>query len=143
MLGDTHRGILGVMLEDIERIEVLRGSNSAAYGANAMFGVINIITRHGQDTRGGEVSITGGDVGINDNRARFGWGDDKASFRLSVGKRQDNGFRNVNDDLTSVSSTFAAICIPTPATKYCLKREAARLKPVTVSPGTIRIRRAP
>ncbi|MDE2595006.1 MAG: Plug domain-containing protein, partial [Burkholderiales bacterium] len=34
--GDTHRGMLDVMLEDIERIEVLRGANSAAYGANAM-----------------------------------------------------------------------------------------------------------
>ncbi len=32
-LGDTHRGMMDVMLEDIERIEVLRGATSAAYGA--------------------------------------------------------------------------------------------------------------
>lgn len=98
-IGDTHRGMMGVLLEDIERIEVLRGSNSAAYGANAMFGVINIITRHTLDTRGGEVSVTGGEGGVWDNMARIGWGNEAASFRLSAGRRSDNGYRKVNDDL--------------------------------------------
>lgn len=36
---------LGVDIDDIERIEVFRGSNSAAYGGNAFLGVANIITR--------------------------------------------------------------------------------------------------
>jgi iron complex outermembrane receptor protein len=97
-LGDTSRGLQGVLLEDIERIEVLRGSNSAAYGANAMFGVINIITRHSADTRGAELSYTNGEVGIRDSMARVGWGNDVASFRLSTGRRYDTGFSGANDD---------------------------------------------
>lgn len=97
-LGDTHRGMMGVLLEDIERIEVLRGSNSAAYGANAMFGVINIITRHTADTQGAEASVTNGDAGIRDHMARIGWGNDTASFRLSTGRRSDTGYRNAHDD---------------------------------------------
>ncbi|WP_306564585.1 TonB-dependent siderophore receptor [Aquabacterium sp.] len=97
-LGDTHRGMMDVMLEDIERIEVLRGANSAAYGANAMFGVINIITRHSADTVGGEVSLTSGDNGIRDRRARIGVGDETASFRLSVGEQRDSGYLNAYDD---------------------------------------------
>lgn len=97
-LGDTHRGMMGVLIEDIERIEVLRGSNSAAYGANAMFGVINIITRHAADTRGVEVAVTGGQGGIWDNQARIGWGDTNASFRLSAGRRSDSGYGNAYDD---------------------------------------------
>jgi iron complex outermembrane recepter protein len=97
-LGDTHRGMMGVQLEDIERIEVLRGSNSAAYGANAMFGVINIITRHTADTHGVEISVTGGNGGVNDQRARIGWGSETASFRLSTGRRSDNGYFNAYDD---------------------------------------------
>jgi iron complex outermembrane receptor protein len=97
-IGDTHRGMMGVLLEDIERIEVLRGSNSAAYGANAMFGVINIITRHTLDTRGGEVSVTGGEGGVWDNMARIGGGNETASFRLSAGRRSDSGYRNAHDD---------------------------------------------
>lgn len=96
--GDTHRGMMGLLLEDIERIEVLRGSNSAAYGANAMFGVINIITRHTADTRGAEISITAGDRGTWDNMARIGWGDAAASFRLSAGRRSDSGYHNAHDD---------------------------------------------
>ena len=97
-LGDTHRGMMDVMLEDIERIEVLRGANSAAYGANAMFGVINIITRHSADTVGGEVSLSSGDNGIRDRRARIGVGNETASFRLSVGEQRDTGYLNAYDD---------------------------------------------
>lgn len=98
-LGDTHRGMLDVMLEDIERIEVLRGANSAAYGANAMFGVINIITRHSADTIGGEISLTSGNNGISDRRARIGVGNESASFRLSVGEQRDTGYLNVFDNM--------------------------------------------
>jgi iron complex outermembrane receptor protein len=97
-LGGTHNGMTSVMLDDIERIEVLRGSNSAAYGANAMFGVINIITRHAADTHGAEVSVTGGEGGIEDNYTRIGWGNDKASFRLSTGRRKDSGYLERRDD---------------------------------------------
>jgi iron complex outermembrane receptor protein len=97
-IGDTHRGMMAVLIEDIERIEVLRGSNSAAYGANAMFGVINIITRHADDTRGGELSVTGGEGGIEDNYARIGWGNEVASFRLTTGRRKDSGYLEAHDD---------------------------------------------
>lgn len=97
-LGDTHRGMMDVMLEDIERIEVLRGANSAAYGANAMFGVINIITRHSADTVGGELTVSSGDNGIQDRRARIGVGDETASVRLSVGEQRDTGYLHAYDD---------------------------------------------
>jgi iron complex outermembrane receptor protein len=97
-LGGTHRGMMGVLLEDIERIEVLRGSNSAAYGANAMFGVINVVTRHTADTHGAEIAVNGGDGGIADNYARIGWGDADASFRLTAGRRKDSGYLDARDD---------------------------------------------
>lgn len=97
-LGDTHRGTMGVALEDIERIEVLRGSNSAAYGANAFLGVINIITRHAADTVGTLLSASSGDEGIADTLLRHGWGTGNAFFRLSASRRSDSGYRNVSDD---------------------------------------------
>jgi iron complex outermembrane receptor protein len=47
-------------LEDIERIEVIRGPGAALWGANAVNGVINIITKEASDTTGNLVSITAG-----------------------------------------------------------------------------------
>jgi iron complex outermembrane receptor protein len=41
------------LLEDILRIEVIRGPGASLWGANAVNGVINIITKHSQDTQGG------------------------------------------------------------------------------------------
>jgi iron complex outermembrane receptor protein len=49
-----------VMLEDVERIEVIRGPGGTAWGANAVNGVINVITRSARDTQGTLVSGGGG-----------------------------------------------------------------------------------
>lgn len=125
--GGTSRGMMGVLLEDIERIEVLRGSNSAAYGANAMFGVINIITRSTADTRGAEISLTGGGRGIRDNYARYGWGDEFASFRLSVGRRSDSGYGGAHDDKIMSQINFRSDFRPTQDQEIMISAGAAQL----------------
>ncbi len=48
------------LLEDIDRIEVIRGPGAAMWGANAVNGVINIITKKATDTPGGLVSVGAG-----------------------------------------------------------------------------------
>ncbi len=50
-----------IVLEDVERIEVVRGPGGALWGANAVNGVINIITRSSRDTKGVLVKAAGGD----------------------------------------------------------------------------------
>lgn len=91
--GGTVRGMFSILLDDVERIEVFRGSNSAAYGAHAMFGVINVVTRHPDDVQGQSVTLRQGGAGVSDVHARLGWRSDRASHRLSVGSRVDDGYR--------------------------------------------------
>jgi iron complex outermembrane receptor protein len=50
------------MLEDVERIEVIRGPGGTVWGTNAVNGVINIITKRSSDSRGALVSVGGGNV---------------------------------------------------------------------------------
>jgi len=90
--GTSSIGMRTVSLEDIERVEVLRGSNSATYGARAALGVVNIITRDTADTRGGMAQVNAGQRGVLDATARIGWGNETASFRLSADRRGDDGF---------------------------------------------------
>jgi len=83
-------GLLPV--DNIERIEVIRGAASALYGGNAMGGVINIITKTPEKL---EVSATGG-FGSNDTyRYRFNVGDrfaDKVSLRVGYEEESTDGY---------------------------------------------------
>ncbi|NQZ57787.1 MAG: TonB-dependent receptor plug domain-containing protein [Lentisphaeraceae bacterium] len=49
-----------VVLEDIERIEVIRGPGATLWGANAVNGVINVITKKAEDTLGSYLKVVGG-----------------------------------------------------------------------------------
>jgi iron complex outermembrane receptor protein len=60
-----------VLLDDVERIEVVSGPGAALYGANAFGGVINIISKSSQATEGALVTAGGSDIERNVN-ARFG-----------------------------------------------------------------------
>lgn len=91
LIGSIGPGLQLVAMNDIERIEVLRGSNSASYGARAFLGVINIVTRDPADTLGAKGSISLGDNGIQDTQASLGWSTDKANFRLGIDRRYDAG----------------------------------------------------
>jgi iron complex outermembrane receptor protein len=62
-----------VMLEDIDRIEVVRGPGGTLWGANAFNGIINIITKSSQDTHGGLVALSGGDEERYTVAGRYGW----------------------------------------------------------------------
>ena len=63
---------LDVPLEDIERIEVIRGPGGTVWGANAVNGVINIITKSAKDTQGAIVSAGAGSQGAARGLAQYG-----------------------------------------------------------------------
>jgi iron complex outermembrane receptor protein len=70
--GGVFWDVQDTLMQDIERIEVIRGPGGALWGANAVNGVINIITRSSRDTEGGEVIGEYGVRGAGTGSVRFG-----------------------------------------------------------------------
>jgi iron complex outermembrane recepter protein len=73
--------VQNVMIEDIERIEVISGSGGTLWGVNAVNGVINVITRSAAQTQGGLVAVGGGNQ------------EDRASLRYGGKLGEDVNFR--------------------------------------------------
>ena len=73
---------LDYVLEDIDRIEVVRGPGATLWGANAVNGVINIITKSARDTRGTYVSVGSGNEDPGLVTVRHGGGSDTTSYRV-------------------------------------------------------------
>lgn len=64
--------VQGTLMQDIDRIEVVRGPGATLWGANAMNGVINIITKNAADTQGWLVNGGGGNQDLGFLGARYG-----------------------------------------------------------------------
>jgi iron complex outermembrane recepter protein len=96
--GGANWSALPITLEDIDRIEIVRGSNSATYGANAFLGVINIITRHTGAERQSSIQTRLGDDGIADLTARVVTQSGPLGLRMSIQEQRDQGWRGLNDD---------------------------------------------
>lgn len=83
----------GLPLENIARIEVIRGPGSALYGADAYAGVINIITKTAADTPGTQFGVRGGSFNTKDVWVQHGgqWGGVDMAAYLRVGNT--SGFK--------------------------------------------------
>jgi iron complex outermembrane receptor protein len=85
-----------VLLEDVDRIEVISGPGGTLWGSNAVNGVINIITRSAADTQGSFAEVGGGDQ-EQDVAARYGGKlGDSGHFRLYAKAFHDDGTQRVN-----------------------------------------------
>ncbi|HKV06251.1 MAG TPA: TonB-dependent receptor [Candidatus Acidoferrales bacterium] len=83
--GGVFWDVLDLPLEDIERIEVIRGHGGSVWGGNAVNGVINIITKKASQTRGVSVSGGGGTIGRGFGRLQYGGSLRKATdYRIFV-----------------------------------------------------------
>jgi len=80
-------------VEQIERIEIVRGPRSSLYGADAIGGVIQIFTRHGSRSGGLEPSLalTAGSEHLLRGQAGLSGGDPHAWYNVSVGGQYAGG----------------------------------------------------
>lgn len=91
--GEVPWASLPLSIEDIERIEVVRGPNAATYGANAFFGVINIITKDPLEVQGARASLQAGEQGMRGALLRYGGGNGKdLRYRLTLSDQRRNRF---------------------------------------------------
>ena len=86
--------LLPVVIENIERIEVIRGANTVAYGSNAFMGVVNIITQDTSQTKGWMFSANHGLNFIRDETLRWGGKVGNADVRFSYHALGDEGFQH-------------------------------------------------
>jgi len=91
LFGGVFWDVQDTLIDNIERIEVIRGSGGTMWGANAVNGVINIITKNSQDTKGGMISGLIGNRERGTVEVRYGAAiGDSTSYRLFV-KHLDRG----------------------------------------------------
>jgi outer membrane receptor for ferrienterochelin and colicins len=81
-------------LEDVGRLEMVRGPGSALYGANAFSGVVNITTPLAREVAGTKVSLAGGELETfkGDFRHAGVFGDDRFGYRLNAGYNRSDTY---------------------------------------------------
>ena len=89
-------GIEHVMLDQVERIEVVRGNVSALYGGGAIGGVIQVFTRQGTGTPQASVRIEGGSRGLLHGSAQGSATLGKTQLALGVSGESDQGFSTLD-----------------------------------------------
>ena len=90
-LGSQEWNGLPVPLEDIGRLELVRGPGSALYGPNAFNGVINITTPAPRDVVGTKVTLSGGELSMFRGDVRHaGISGEHLSYKANIGRVQSN-----------------------------------------------------
>ncbi len=91
LFAGTYWEVQDTMLEDVDRIEVIRGPGGTIWGPNAIDGVINIITKPPTETHGILASAGGGNMDQGFGNFRYGAGNDKGLDYRFYGKAYTRG----------------------------------------------------
>lgn len=111
--GGVYWDVQNVILEDIDRIEVIRGPGATLWGANAVNGVINIITRQASDTQGTLISVGAGNQEQGMETYRYGTKLNENSYgRFYISRHDQSPFQfsadktDAHDEWQMVNSGF-------------------------------------
>ncbi len=94
--GDTDLGQLP--LSNVKKIEVLKGPASAIYGANALGGVVNIITKDIHKEANAEFKVAYGSYNTSDVKLNYSAREGKTGLIFTLNKKASDGFREIPAD---------------------------------------------
>ena len=116
IFGGTVWGAWPFQLEDIDRIEVIRGPGGVTWGSNAVNGVINIITKDPKNQQGLTSTAAGGSRGMHKEHEGYGFTDGPLRMRVSGEYEANDGFqkggswlRGLNDEYKTGRGTAYGI----------------------------------
>jgi vitamin B12 transporter len=108
-----------LLADDVARVEVLRGQQSAIYGSDAIGGVINYITPTGRDLSGVRVRAEGGSQGTYGGAARVAGYSNGLDYVVSGGYQKTDGFvvapggsRDIGSELGSLAAKLSYAVTP-------------------------------
>lgn len=109
-LGSQEWSALSLPLEDLGRIEMIRGPGSALYGANAYSGVLNITTPMAREVVGTKMSLAGGELSTmrGDLRHASVFGDGRFGIRLNIGYYRSDTWTRSRTNLGDLAKEYAA-----------------------------------
>lgn len=130
LLAGVYWDLQQPMLDDVDRIEVIRGPGATVWGANAVNGVISLVSKSAKDTQGGLVYVSGGDVHTTMDGIRYGGQAGKntyyrifASYQAADDFMQPSG-TSARDNWDSWSGGFRIDHYPTTGTHLTWQGDA-------------------
>jgi iron complex outermembrane receptor protein len=97
---------LPVDVSEIKQIEAVRGPGSAVWGANAMSGVINVITKRPKEMRGISLIVGGGNRGTLLGSATYAGYRERLGYKVSAGYYRQDAFDRPGGVIRGTSTTF-------------------------------------
>jgi iron complex outermembrane receptor protein len=100
LFAGTYWEVQDYLLDDVDRIEVIRGPGGTLWGANAVNGVINIITKNAKQTQGGLYTLGGGTEERGFTSMRYGgkFGEDANYRAYAKYSNRDASFHSSGDN---------------------------------------------
>jgi iron complex outermembrane receptor protein len=126
VFGQTTWRALPIMLDEVDRIEVVRGPNAANDGINSLLGTIHIFTRHADATLGSMGEVTLGGERYRELNLRHGAETANGSWRLGVLGREDRRHGTALDQASDVQLSFRGDFQPSLQDSFMLQVGASR-----------------
>jgi iron complex outermembrane receptor protein len=107
LLSGVYWDVQDTDLAAIDRIEVIRGPGATMWGANAVNGVVNIITKDARNTVGGDVHVLGGNRAAREGLLRYGSKTGDAAYRVYLKGVDRDGNSNLGGEQNGDSFNMA------------------------------------